>query len=98
MTLTEKYAKRIKIAESVYSGSHQGQVMDSNRKLMVATTLNNVNKFLNEAFSPADATQRSAMQDYKKFCLNLTNVSIPNLIAPELVITHPMTSMTGYRQ
>ena len=46
MTLTEKYAKRIKIAESVYSGSHQGQVMDSNRKLMVATALNNVNKFL----------------------------------------------------
>lgn len=96
MTLTEKYAKRIKIAESVYSGSHQGQVMDSNRKLMVATALNNVNKFLNEAFSSADATQRSAMGDYKKFCLNLTNVSLPNLIAPELVITHPMTSMTGY--
>lgn len=96
MTLTEKYAKRIKIAESVYSGSHQGQVMDSNRKLMVATALNNVNKFLNEAFSSADATQRSAMGDYKKFCLNLTNVALPNLIAPELVITHPMTSMTGY--
>lgn len=96
MTLTEKYAKRIKIAESVYSGSHRGQVMDSNRKLMVATALNNVNKFLNEAFSSADATQRSAMGDYKKFCLNLTNVALPNLIAPELVITHPMTSMTGY--
>lgn len=28
--------------------------------------------------------------------LNLTNVALPNLIAPELVITHPMTSMTGY--
>lgn len=98
MTLTEKYAKRIKIAESVYSGSHQGQVMDSNRKLMVATTLNNVNKFLNEAFSSADVTQRSSMGEYKKFCLNLTNVALPNLIAPELVITHPMTSMTGYRQ
>ena len=30
--------------------------------------------------------------------LNLTNVALPNLIAPELVITHQMTSMTGYRQ
>lgn len=96
MTLVEKYAKRINIAESVYSGSHNGAVMDSNRKLMVATALNNVNKFLNEAFSSADATQRSAMGDYKKFCLNLTNIALPNLIAPELVITHPMTSMTGY--
>lgn len=98
MNLVEKYAKRINIAESVYSGSHNGAVMDSNRKLMVATALNNVNKFLNEAFSSADATQRSAMGDYKKFCLNLTNIALPNLIAPELVITHPMTSMTGYRQ
>lgn len=33
---------------------------------------------------------------YKKFCLNLTNVALPNLIAPELVIVHPMTSMSGY--
>jgi len=32
---------------------------------------------------------------YKKFCLNLVTVALPNLIAPELVITQAMTSMSG---
>lgn len=33
---------------------------------------------------------------WKKFCLNLTNVAVPNLIANELVMVSPMTSMSGY--
>ena len=32
---------------------------------------------------------------YKKFCLNLVTVALPNLIAPDLVITYAMTSMSG---
>lgn len=31
-----------------------------------------------------------------KFALNLTTVSVPNLIAFDLVIVHPMSSMAGY--
>lgn len=33
---------------------------------------------------------------FKKFCLNLTTVALPNLISHDLVIVHPMSSMSGY--
>ena len=33
---------------------------------------------------------------YKKFCLNLTNCALPNLIAPDLVIVKPMSSISGF--
>ena len=79
--LLEAYKKRISIAESVYARQHNGEKMDNNRKLTVAKVLANTNNFLNEAFDAASATQRSDMGLYKKFCLNLTNVALPNLIA-----------------
>ena len=53
-------------------------------------------KFLNEAFSSSMGTQRSDMGEFKKFCLNLTTVALPNLIANDLVLVSPMSSMTGY--
>lgn len=65
------------------------------RKITVAKCLDNVNKFLNEAFDSSMGTQRSAMGDYKKFCIALTNVGIPNLIAFDLVHVSPMSSMYG---
>lgn len=40
-------------------------------------------------------TQRSAMGDYKRFCIALTNVGLPNLIAFDLVHVSPMSSMYG---
>ena len=94
--LMEAYSKRIRIAESVFSKTHNGETMDSNRKLILAKCLNNVNSFLNEAFDSSTATQRSDMGLFKKFCLNLTNVALPNLIANDLVIVSPMSSMSGY--
>lgn len=54
-----------------------------------------VNKFLNEAFDSSMGTQRSAMGDYKRFCIALTNVGLPNLIAFDLVHVSPMSSMYG---
>ena len=53
------------------------------------------NKFLNEAFNSSMGTQRAAMGDYKKFCLALTNVGVPQLIAFDLVAVSPMSSMYG---
>lgn len=94
--LLEAYSKRIKIAESLYSKSHDGAAMDNNRKLVLARCLNNVNAYLNEAFDSSTGTQRSDLGAWKKFCLNLTNVALPNLIANELVIVSPMSSMSGY--
>lgn len=40
-------------------------------------------------------TQRSAMGEYKKFCIALTTVGLPNLIAFDLVAVSPMSSITG---
>lgn len=94
--LVEAYKKRIQIAESVYSKSHSGSKMDNNRKITLARCLKNTQDFLNEAFDASSATQRADMGLWKKFCLNLTNVALPNLIANDLVIVHPMSSMSGY--
>lgn len=95
-SLMEKYAKRLTVSESVFSKAHEGAKMDSNRKLVVATCLNNVSKFLGEAFDSSTATQRSDMGAFRKFCLNLTTVAVPNLIANEIVMVSPMTSLSGY--
>ena len=42
------------------------------------------------------ATQRGDMGLFTKFSLNLVNCAIPSLIAPDIVMTHPMSSMSGY--
>lgn len=94
--LLESYKNRISLAESVYQKSHNGAQMSSQKKLMLATVLNNTSKFMNEAFDASAATQRSALGEFKKFCLNISTIAMPNLILPELMLTHPMTSMTGY--
>lgn len=96
MNLLESYAKRLAVSESVYSKQHMGAKMSNHKKLAVAKVLENTNKFMNEAFSSAMGTQRSDMGEFKKFCLNLTTVALPNLIANDLVIVSPMSSMTGY--
>lgn len=94
--LFEAYQKRLSISESVYSKSHSGEKMPHNHKLAVAKCLENVQKFMNESFDSSTGTQRSAMGDFKKFCLNLTTVVLPNLIAHDLVIVHPMSSISGF--
>lgn len=78
--LLEKYAKKVQLAESVYARAHNGEKMDTLKKMTVAKCIDNVSKFLNEALDMSGAaTQRAAMQDYKKFCVALTNVGIPSL-------------------
>lgn len=93
--LLEKYSRKIKLAEAVYSATHNGDKMDNIRKITVAKCLDNVSNFLNESFDSSMGTQRAAMGDYKKFCLALTNVGIPQLIAFDLVTVSPMSSMYG---
>lgn len=95
-SLLENYKNRLSIAESVYSKSHNGASLDNARKILTAQCLRNVDKYMTEAFQNSVGTQRADMGQYKRFCMNLTNVAVPNLIAPELVLTKPMTSMTGY--
>lgn len=61
--LLEKYSKKVALAESVYSATHNGEKMDQIRKITVAKCLDNTNKFLNEAFQSSMGTQRAAMGD-----------------------------------
>ena len=85
--LLEKYSKKLQLAEAVYQKRHNGESMDGMRKITVAKCLDNVSKFLNEAFDSSMGTQRSAMGDYKRFCLALTNVGLPNLQTIEAYIS-----------
>lgn len=94
--LLESYKNRLAISESVYQKSHNGAKMSAQKKLMIASVLNNTSKFMNEAFTSGDATQRGALHDYKRFCLNISTVALPNLILPELMLTQPMSSIAGY--
>lgn len=94
--LFEAYKARLQVADKVYAKTHLGESMDSNRRLAVAKCLDNMNRFMNEAFNNSTGTQRSDLGMYKKFTLNLVNVALPNLIAYDLVIVNPMTSMSGY--
>ena len=67
MNLVEAYKKRLAISESVYGKAHNGAKMSNNRKLVTAKCLNNVEKFLNEAFDNSVGTQRSDLGLWKKF-------------------------------
>lgn len=95
MNLLEAYKKKLLVAESVYSKVHDGQKMSYNNKVTTAVMLNNVNRCLTEAFNNSVGTQRADMGDYKRFCLSITNVVFPSLIAEDLVIVKPMTSISG---
>lgn len=74
--LLEAYAKRLQVAESVYAKAHNGAKLTSTRKLATAKCLQNVDKFMNEAFDNSTGTQRTDMGMFKKFCLNLVNVAL----------------------
>lgn len=95
-SLFEAYKNRLAVADTVYGRMHNGEKMSSNKKLVTAKVLENTNKFMNESFDNSVGTQRADMGLYRKFCMNLTTVALPNLISHELVIVHPMSSMSGY--
>ena len=90
--LMEKYGRQIKVAESFVAENFGKKISDRTR-LNTAVLIENTNKFISmrESF----ATTRTDLGDYKKFCLNLTNISVPSLIANDLVITHALTSFSG---
>ena len=68
MTLIEAYKKRLAVSESVHQRTHNGAKMSPQKKLMIATVLNNTSKYINEAFDTNAPTQRAALGDFKKFC------------------------------
>ena len=92
--LLETYSRQLKVAEAYVAKNFDGKAVSSNTQLATAVLLDNTNRWMTEAMNTA-ATQRSDLGDWKKFCLNLTNIAVPSLIANDLVIVHPMTSYSG---
>lgn len=93
--LLESYKNRLAISESYHKNFH-GTPMSPAKKNMIAACLNNVSRFMNEAFDSTAATNRSALGNYKKFCLNVATTALPTLILPDLMLTQPMSSISGY--
>ena len=94
--LLETYSRQLKVAEAYVAKNFEGKTMSSNTALTTAVLLDNTNRWITESLqSEIGATTRDSMGAWKKFCLNLTNIAVPSLIANDLVIVHPMTSYSG---
>lgn len=94
--LLETYSRQLKVAEAYVAKNFEGKQMSSNTALTTAVLLDNTNRWITESLSnDIGATNRGDMGAWKKFCLNLTNIAVPSLIANDLVIVHPMTSYSG---
>lgn len=72
-SLVEAYRNRLAISESVYSRDHEGAKLDNNKKIVIAKCLDNISKFMNEAFDSNSGTQRTDMGLFKKFQFYGTN-------------------------
>ena len=94
--LLETYSRQLKVAEAYVAKNFDGRAMSSNTALTTAVLLDNTNRWITESLnSDIGASNRGDMGAWKKFCLNLTNIAVPSLIANDLVIVHPMTSYSG---
>ena len=95
--LLETYSRQLKVAEAYVANNFEGKKISSNTALTTAVLLDNTNRWITESLnmSVAGATNRADLGNWKKFCLNLTNIAVPSLIANDLVIVHPMTSYSG---
>ena len=68
MNLLESYKGRLSVSEKFYASQHGGQKMSTAKKMTTAMCLNNISRFINEAFENSVGTQRSDLGAYKKFC------------------------------
>jgi len=96
--LLETYSRQLKVAEAYVAKNFEGKTISSNTALTTAVLLDNTNRWMTESMdigALGNATDRSQLGAWKKFCLNLTNIAVPSLIANDLVIVHPMTSYSG---
>ena len=95
--LLETYSRQLKVAEAYVAKNFEGKTMSSNTALTTAVLLDNTNRWMTESLNSQIGVEGRdvSMGAWKKFCLNLTNIAVPSLIANDLVIVHPMTSYSG---
>ena len=95
--LLETYSRQLKVAEAYVAKNFDGKTVSANTQLTTAVLLDNTNRWMTESMNTSMVAggARTDLGDWKKFCLNLTNIAVPSLIANDLVIVHPMTSYSG---
>ena len=94
--LLETYSRQLKVAEAYVAKNFEGKTMSSQTALTTAVLLDNTNRWITESLNNTiGAVNHTDLGAWKKFCLNLTNIAVPSLIANDLVIVHPMTSYSG---
>ena len=94
--LLETYSRQLKVAEAYVAKNFEGKTMSGNTALTTAVLLDNTNRWMTESLNNTiGAVNHTDLGAWKKFCLNLTNIAVPSLIANDLVIVHPMTSYSG---
>lgn len=93
--LLETYSRQLNVAEAYVAKNFAGREVSNNTKLATAVLLDNTNRFINSRLEESVATSHADLGAWKKFCLNLTNIAVPSLVANDLVIVHPMTSISG---
>lgn len=96
MNLLENYKGRLAVSEKYYAQKNQGSKMSNNKKMITAMCLDNTAKFINESFKIAAGTQRADLGMYKNFVMDITALTVPNLIVQDIFMTVPMQAITGY--
>lgn len=95
-TLLENYKGRLSIAEKYYAQHNAGKKLSNTKKLVTAMCIDNTRRFINERFANSVGTQRADLGKFKQFCLDITTLTVPNLIVNDLFMVVPMSSFTGY--
>ena len=96
MNLLESYKGRLAISEKYYAQKNSGEKMSNSKKMLTAQCLHNTATYLNEAFKVAAGTQRADLGLYKKFCMDITALAVPNFIVNDIFMVAPMSSFSGY--
>jgi len=96
MNLLENYKNRIAVSEKYYAQKNGGAKMSNNKKMITAMCLDNTARFINESFKVAAGTQRADLGMYKNFTMDITSLTVPNLIVQDIFMTVPMQAITGY--
>ncbi len=98
----EKYQNRLTRANNQYK-ARTGRQLTESKKMMTAAILENTASFLNfkarqlnEALDNSIGTQSTDVASVKKFVLDITEASLPNLIAPELCKVVDLPNRTGF--
>jgi len=99
-TLVEKYAKRVNYADKYHAKLNEGKTLSATSKLGLAQVLENTAVLfetkakLNEAFENSVSGQRADLGAFKITAWDITTLVQANLLAEDLVLVKPLSSLT----